>query len=255
MRIWHLECCYCLTSILGRRSWPNYPRCSLRTCLHHLLLDTHQPHTMSATWICFIWMFCYCTKCNIYLAVIFSRWRLREWFQHSWLTNTFAENTMHTPHFQHRTCIIWPSTHYTLLPRYHTALWFTTNPSQTSVPPPIIYFQQFREWPGSRQHTRTLRWRRRFPNSTCRWWTLDNRYSTGKNILHTWKWLSHNVCQYPCSYGNSDTVSYMDSLDLNNILDYKDYMMTTNYDEELPGLEEVPYWHLNSGLLEHLLDI
>ena len=53
--------------------------------------------------------------------------------------------------------------------------------------------------------------------------------------------LPNNVCQYPCPYGNSDTVSYMDSLDLSDISDYEDYMMTTSDDEELPGLEEVPY--------------
>ena len=53
--------------------------------------------------------------------------------------------------------------------------------------------------------------------------------------------LPNNVCQYPCPYGNSNTVSYLDSLDLSNISDYEDYMMTTSDDEELPGLEEVPY--------------
>ena len=53
--------------------------------------------------------------------------------------------------------------------------------------------------------------------------------------------LPNYVCQYPCPYGNSDTVSYMDSLDLSDILDYEDYMMTTSDDEELPGLEELPY--------------
>ena len=37
------------------------------------------------------------------------------------------------------------------------------------------------------------------------------------------------------------TVSYMGSLDLSDISDYEDYMMTTIDDEELPGLEEVPY--------------
>ena len=68
--------------------------------------------------------------------------------------------------------------------------------------------------------------------------------------------LPNNVCQYPCPYGNSNSTSYMDSLDLSNISNYEDYMMTTSDDQELPGLEEVPYWHfLNSGLLEHLLDI
>ena len=38
-----------------------------------------------------------------------------------------------------------------------------------------------------------------------------------------------------------NSVSYMDSLDLSDISDYEDYMMTTSDDEELPGLEEVPY--------------
>ena len=33
----------------------------------------------------------------------------------------------------------------------------------------------------------------------------------------------------------------MDSLDLRNISDYEDYMMTTSDNEELPGLKEVPY--------------
>ena len=46
MRIWHLECHYCLTSVLGRRPQPNHPRHSLRMCLHPLLLDFNQPHPM-----------------------------------------------------------------------------------------------------------------------------------------------------------------------------------------------------------------
>ena len=67
--------------------------------------------------------------------------------------------------------------------------------------------------------------------------------------------LPNNACQHPCPYRNNDTVSYMDSLDLSDILDYKDYMMTTSDDEDLLGMEEVPNWHLNSGLLWHLLKI
>ena len=49
------------------------------------------------------------------------------------------------------------------------------------------------------------------------------------------------LCQNPCPYGNSNSASHMDSLDLSNISDYEDYMMTTSDDEELPVLEEVPY--------------
>ena len=52
--------------------------------------------------------------------------------------------------------------------------------------------------------------------------------------------LPNNLYQHPCPYGNNDTVSYMDSLDLSDILDYEDYMVTSS-DEELPGMEEVPY--------------
>ena len=33
----------------------------------------------------------------------------------------------------------------------------------------------------------------------------------------------------------------MDSLDLSDISDYNDYMMTTSDDEDLLGMEEVPY--------------
>ena len=52
--------------------------------------------------------------------------------------------------------------------------------------------------------------------------------------------LQHNLCRYPCPYGRNDTVSYMDSLGLSDISDYEDYMVTSS-DEELPGMEEVPY--------------
>ena len=32
-------------------------------------------------------------------------------------------------------------------------------------------------------------------------------------------WLPNNVCQYPCPYGNNNnSVSYMDSLEISNIL-------------------------------------
>ena len=54
--------------------------------------------------------------------------------------------------------------------------------------------------------------------------------------------LPNNVCQYLCPYEiNNDSVSYMDNLELSDISDYKDYMMTTSDNEDLPGLEEVPY--------------
>ena len=52
--------------------------------------------------------------------------------------------------------------------------------------------------------------------------------------------LLHGLCQHPCLYVNYNTLSYMDSLDLSDISDYEDYMVTSS-DEEIPGMEEVPY--------------
>ena len=52
--------------------------------------------------------------------------------------------------------------------------------------------------------------------------------------------LPHGLCPYPCPYANYQTLSYMDSLDLSDISDYEDYMVTPS-DEEIPGMEQVPY--------------
>ena len=52
--------------------------------------------------------------------------------------------------------------------------------------------------------------------------------------------LPHGLCQYPCPYANYNSISYMDSLDLSDISDYEDYMVTSS-DEEILGMEEVPY--------------
>ena len=52
--------------------------------------------------------------------------------------------------------------------------------------------------------------------------------------------LPHGLCPYPCPYANYQMPSYMDSLDLSDILDYEDYMVTSS-NEEIPGMEEMPY--------------
>ena len=52
--------------------------------------------------------------------------------------------------------------------------------------------------------------------------------------------LPHNLCQYPCPHENHNSISYMDSLDLSDISDYEDYIVTCS-DEEMLGMEEVPY--------------
>ena len=52
--------------------------------------------------------------------------------------------------------------------------------------------------------------------------------------------LPHGLCPYPCPYMNYQTPFYMDSFNLSDISDYEDYMVTSS-DEEIPGMEEVPY--------------
>ena len=53
--------------------------------------------------------------------------------------------------------------------------------------------------------------------------------------------LPNNMCSYPCPFGHNGTTLYVDSLDLSDISDLEDHFLTTSDDEELPGLEEVPY--------------
>ena len=74
---------------------------------------------------------------------------------------------------------------------------------------------------------------------------LDNEHWTSEEIpertlcIHE-HGLPHGLCPYPCPYANYQMPSYLDSLDLSDILDYEDYMVTSS-NEEIPGMEEVPY--------------
>ena len=52
--------------------------------------------------------------------------------------------------------------------------------------------------------------------------------------------LPHGLCPYPCPYANYQMPSYMDSLDLSDILDYEDYMVTSS-DEDIPAFRDTPY--------------
>ena len=47
--------------------------------------------------------------------------------------------------------------------------------------------------------------------------------------------IPHGLCPYPCPYVNYQMPSYMDSLDLSDISDYEDYMVTSN-NEDIPGM-------------------
>ena len=137
MSIWHLECCHCLTSVLGRRPQPDHPRHSFRACLHPLLLDKQQPHLMPTTWGHPVWMFCHYTKHSFHTAAIISRWMLWECIRLHRPTYPIKEDTLHTPCPELRTCVFWPNTHHTTQTS-HNIQQSSTHTYQTSVPPPIL---------------------------------------------------------------------------------------------------------------------
>ena len=53
--------------------------------------------------------------------------------------------------------------------------------------------------------------------------------------------LPHGLCPYPCPYADYITPSYADSLGFSDIPDFKDIMITSS-DEDIPSLEDTPYW-------------
>ena len=52
--------------------------------------------------------------------------------------------------------------------------------------------------------------------------------------------LPNGLFPYPCPYVNYQMPSYMHSLDLSDISEYEDYMVTSS-NEEIPGMEEMPH--------------
>ena len=52
--------------------------------------------------------------------------------------------------------------------------------------------------------------------------------------------LLHRLCPYPCPYVNYQVSSYVDSLDLCDISDFEDIMITSS-NEDIPALEDMPY--------------
>ena len=52
--------------------------------------------------------------------------------------------------------------------------------------------------------------------------------------------LPHGLCLYPCLYGNYQTSSYYDTLDVSDISEFKN-IMTTSSNEDFPPLKDIGY--------------
>ena len=74
---------------------------------------------------------------------------------------------------------------------------------------------------------------------------LNNDYWTTEEIpdrtlcIHEHA-LPHGLCLYPCPYANYLIPSYIDSLDLSDISNFKDIMIMSS-DKDIPALEDMPY--------------
>ena len=139
---WHENMAFANATIASLQFWaedlePSYPRHSFWTCLQPFLLDFNQPHPMPLIWRSFIWMFLSHIKFSFHPAVVFSRWRLWQWFQQG-LTDTLTYNNRYTPGVQYGACILQPCTHYTTPSSGYSSPWHTAFPSQTSSPLPIL---------------------------------------------------------------------------------------------------------------------
>ena len=70
---------------------------------------------------------------------------------------------------------------------------------------------------------------------------LDNEHWTSEETPERTLCIhEHGLPHGLCPYTNYQMPSYMDSLDLSDISDYEDYMVTSS-NEEIPGMEEMPY--------------
>ena len=53
--------------------------------------------------------------------------------------------------------------------------------------------------------------------------------------------LPHRLCPYPCPYSDYQASSYYDTLDLSDISEFEDLMITSS-NEDIPALNDIGYW-------------
>ena len=129
--------------------------------------------------------------------------------------------------------------HSTQFPPHHAA-HHKLHPDQCTDAYPLV--QQTATLWTAPQYAQTVQ---KMKRKTSRWYlSMMNTGLLKKHLKEHYVFMNmvypHGLCPYPCPYANYQTLSYMDSLDLSDISDYEDYMVTSS-DEEIPGMEEVPY--------------
>ena len=177
-------------------------------------------------------MLCNHIKCSPWPATITSWWRLWKWFKYHWLTLP----TKMTPRIHHFSSMehassdpapITPCSTPQTLPRpVCRCLSFSSADSYTP--------DNTSECSGDEEEDLQM-----VPLDNEHWTSEETPERTLCVHEHG---LPHGLCPYPCPYMNCQMPSYMDSLDLSDISDYVDYMVTSS-NEDIPGMEEMPYWY------------
>ena len=251
MQIWHLECSYCLTSVLGRRPHP----ITLGIASEHVY--THFFWTLTSQTLCQlseeVLFGCFVLVLN---AAFTEQLSLANEGYESGSNNDLLTPLWKTPCIHHVSSMEHTSfdlahttphhpadtPHYYTQPTsprpVHCCLTFLSDSSESD--------QDLDSSSDSDQDPDTSPDNSSDEEEDFQMVPIDDEHWTTEMVpertfcIHE-NGLPNNVCQYPCPYGNNnDSVSYMDSMELSDISDYEDYMMTTSDDKELPGLEEVP---------------
>ena len=215
MRIFNLECCYCFNTVLDRRSRSIYPWHSQRTCLHYLLLDIHQPHTMPTVRRNISWTFFIALNAASPQQLSLTD----EGYESSSDTIDLPTPLQKTPHIHHMSSLEHASFNPVNTTPHSTVTITPCSTPQTPTRPVCQCLSFSSDTAHTQDSTPACSDSSDKEEEDFQMVPLDDEHWTSEEVpertfcIHE-HGLPHNLCQYPCPYGSNDTVSYMDSLDL-----------------------------------------
>ena len=221
-RIFHLECCYCFTTVLDRRSQSSYPWHSHRMHLHYLLLDIHQPHTTQQSEETLFGQFLIALNAAFTQQLSLAD----EGYESGSDTIDLPNPLWKTPHIHHISSL----EHASFNPVNTTpcnTITMTPYSSPQTPTRPVCHCLSFSSDTDHSSDSTPACSDSSDEEEDFQTVPLDDEHWTSQEVperifcIHE-HGLPHNLCRYPSPYGSNDTVSYMDSLDLSDISDYED---------------------------------
>ena len=200
-------------------------------------------YTMSAMWWNIIWSLCDHIKCSLWTEISTGRWRLWKWFRKLHNANPLRK----MPKIHHISSIknasfnpdpVTPcsmfQSHLRLVRRWLT--YSSSNDNDTSE----------EETPTALRATPDAQAYLEEDEDDFQMVPLDDEHWTTEEVpdrtlcIHEHA-LPHGLCLYLCPYANYFLPSYTETMNFSDISDFEDIMKTSS-DEDIPGLEDAPYW-------------